>query len=144
MDELIHRKSWFKRNWKWAVPVGGCFLIIIALVMFAGSLILGISSMVSESQAYEDAMASAQQNERLIELIGEPIETSGISSGNIQYSNGAGNADLSIPIKGPIGEATIRVIGSGKNDNWRYEIMEVTVSGNDETIDLLEDFNRLK
>jgi hypothetical protein len=28
MEENITQQNWFNRNWKWAVPTGGCLLII--------------------------------------------------------------------------------------------------------------------
>lgn len=137
MEQDIQPKNWFNRNWKWAVPVGGCFLVIVAIIVFAGSLIWGVTSMMSDSQAYKDAMANARSNSVLVDRIGEPIERQGMSSGSINYSNGVGEADLRIPIEGPKGKATIRVIGSGTDENWNYELMEVHFEEKDEVIDLL-------
>ncbi len=137
MEGDIQPKSWFNRNWKWVVPVGGCSLIIIAIIVFAGSLIWGVSSLMSDSQAYKDAMVNARSNSVLVDRIGEPIETHGMSSGSIDYSNGVGSADLRIPIEGPKGKAIILVIGSGTGENWKYELMEVHFEEKDEVIDLL-------
>jgi len=138
MEEIEERKGWFGRNWKWAVPTGGCLLIIILLVVFAGSLFFGITSMMSDSQAYQDSMEAAQKNEALIELIGEPIEPNGYNGGSLNYDNGIKSAELNIPIKGPNGEANIFVVGEGINDNWTYQTMEVHIEGTREIIDLLE------
>jgi hypothetical protein len=138
MEEIEERKGWFGRNWKWAVPTGGCLLIIILIVVFFGSLIFGITSMMTDSQAYQDAMAAAQKNEALIELLGEPIEPNGVNGGSWNISNGIKSAELTIPIKGPNGEATIFVVGEGINDSWTYQTMEVHIEDSREIIDLLE------
>jgi len=138
MEDFEERKGWFGRNWKWAVPTGGCLLIIILLVVFAGSLFFGITSMMTDSQAYKDSMEAAQNNEALIELIGEPIEANGYNGGSIKYNNGISSAELNIPIKGPKGEANIFVVGESVNDNWTYQTMEVHLEGSREIIDLLE------
>jgi len=138
MEETQETKGWFGRNWKWAVPTGGCLIVIILLVIFAGSVFFGITSMMTDSQAYQDSMEAAQQNEALIELIGEPIETNGMNGGSLNYNNGVKSAELNIPIKGPNGEATIFVVGEGINDNWTYQTMEVHIEGSREIIDLLE------
>lgn len=138
MEEIEERKGWFGRNWKWAVPTGGCLLIIILLVVFFGSLFFGITSMMSDSQAHQDSMEAAQNNEALIELIGEPIETNGMNGGSLTINNGLKSADLRIPIKGPKGEATIFVVGEGVNDHWTYQTMEAHIEGSREIIDLLE------
>ncbi|NNC95170.1 MAG: hypothetical protein HKN92_06365 [Chitinophagales bacterium] len=139
MEEPIKGKSWFNRNWKWVVPTGGCLLVIILIVAFAGSLIWGVTSLMSDSQAYQDAMTEARNNSQVVQVLGEPIETNGMSGGSINYSNGYGTAELTIPIKGPNGEATILVEGSGADENWTYQKMEVSISDSDQVIDLLED-----
>lgn len=139
MEELIQRKSWFSRNWKWVLPTGGCLLAIVLIVAFAGSLIWGVTSLMSDSQAYQDAMEEATNNPKVLSLLGEPIETDGMSGGSINYSNGYGTAKLTIPIKGPNGKGTIRVEGSGVKENWTYEKMEVFIVKSDEIIDLLEE-----
>jgi hypothetical protein len=84
-------------------------------------------------------MTEARNNPEVIQLLGEPIETDGMSGGSINYSNGYGTAELSIPIKGPDGTATIHVEGSGADENWTYEKMEVLISDSNQIIDLLED-----
>jgi len=138
MEEIQEHKGWFGRNWKWALPTGGCLIVIILLVIFAGSVFFGITSMMTDSQAYQDSMEAAQQNEALIELIGEPIESNGMNGGSLNYSNGIKSAELNIPIKGPKGEATIFVVGEGIDDEWTYQSMEVHIEGSREIIDLLE------
>ena len=137
MEENIERKGWFSRNWKWVVPTGGCLLIIVLVIAFAGSLFFGINSMMTDSQAYKDSMEAVSTNEVVIEILGEPIEANGWKGGNFSYSNGYGSAELTIPIKGPKGEATIRVDGGGVGENWTYEVMEVYIDGTNEIIDLL-------
>jgi len=138
MEETQETKGWFGRNWKWAVPTGGCLIILILGVVFFASIFVGVTSMMTDSQAYQDSMEAAQKNEALIELIGEPIETNGMNGGSLNYNNGVKSAELNIPIKGPNGEATIFVVGEGINDNWTYQTMEVHIEGSREIIDLLE------
>jgi hypothetical protein len=138
MEEYQEHKGWFARNWKWVVPSGGCLLIIIFIIAFAGSLFFGLSSVMSDSQAYKDSMEAVQSNEEVIAILGEPIENNGIHGGNFSYKNGVSSAEFSIPIKGPKGEATIFVIGSGVDEDWNYETMEVHIEGSNKIIHLLE------
>ena len=138
MEEIIQHKSWFKRNWKWVVPTGGCLLFIILAIVLVGSIFVGVTGLMSDSPAYVDAMKKASTHKELIEQIGEPIEQNGIMGGSIKYSNGENSADITIPIKGDKGEATIRVEGSGTDKNWIYRTMEVYISDTDEIIDLLD------
>jgi len=144
MEENTHKKSWWKRNWKWVVPTGGCLGLILLFVIFAGSLFFGISSALSDSQASLDAMDKVKTNKNVIALLGEPIEQNGMTGGSYNYSNGHKTAEITIPIKGPYGEATIRVEGEGVDDNWSYNKMLVFISDTETVIDLLEEKSTIK
>lgn len=48
-----------------------------------------------------------------------------------------GNADLSIPIKGPKGEGTVHVVATKSEGKWRFEELDVVVAGDPARIDLL-------
>ena len=138
-NELIEQKSWWKRNWKWVVPTGGCLTLIILFIAFIGTIFFGATKMLSGSEPYQDSVAKAQNNEQVIELLGEPIETDGFMQGSINYSNDDGDADIRIPIKGPNGEGTIYVVGEKRNDVWTYSEQEVRIDKNNEVIDLLNE-----
>jgi hypothetical protein len=137
MEELQPQQSWWKRNWKWVVPVGGCLGLIIMMIVFFGALFFGISSAMDESQASLDAMAKIQTNEAAIDLLGEPIEKDGMGSISVSYVNGDKSIEQSIPVKGPKGTATIYVEGTGDDDAWLFSRMELQT--NDTSINLLEE-----
>lgn len=138
-NELIEQPSWWKRNWKWVVPVGGCLTIIILFIALVGVGIFGVSKMFSGSEPYAYALEQVQSNEQVIELLGEPIETNGIMQGSINFSNGDGSANISIPIKGPNGVGKIYVVGEKRNDTWTYSELEVRIQENSEVINLLDE-----
>lgn len=139
MDAQGDQRGWFSRNWKWAVPTGGCLLIIVLIVVFFSTLFVGVSSLFKESVPYQEALTRAQQNEWVIEALGEPIETTGMISGNVHYEGNGGQAQLSIPIKGPKGNGTIKVDANKQGDTWTYDQLEVVIDGEEEHIQLLED-----
>ena len=136
MEEIEARKNWFNRNWKWAVPSGGCLIVIILFIAFAGSMILGVSSLFTGSEPYKNALDEAQSNELVIAALGEPIEENGIAKGSINYNNGEGHCNLEIPLKGPNGKATLIVVADKYGDLWEYKIMEVQLSETEEVIPL--------
>ena len=138
-NELIEQKSWWNRNWKWVVPVGGCLTLIILFIAFLATVIFRATKMMSGSEPYQDSLTKAQQNEQVIELLGEPIETVGIMQGSISFSNNDGDADIRIPIKGPNGEGIIYVVAEKRNDVWTYSEQEVRIDQNNEVIDLLNE-----
>lgn len=137
MEDHIPQKSWFARNWGWAVPVGGCLTIIILFFIFLGSLIFGVSELITESVPYQDAIKKVNEDEYVINILGEPIETDGMMNGNLSYKNSKGLADISIPIKGPKGGAELYLVGTKENNQWTYTEMYVIIEETDEQIDLL-------
>jgi len=138
MEEEI-RQSWWKRNWKWVVPTGGCLTIIILFIILAGAAVFGITKAFSGTEPYQESIAKTQNNEQVIELLGEPIETDGIMQGSINFSNNDGSANIRIPIKGPKGEGTIYVVGEKLDGIWNYSELEVRIDQNNETINLLNE-----
>ncbi|KZS39841.1 hypothetical protein AWE51_09340 [Aquimarina aggregata] len=137
MEDHGQQKSWFARNWGWVVPLGGCLTIIVLFFVFLGSMIFGVSKLMTGSDPYKEGLAKVQQDEYVIEILGEPIETNGMMQGEISIKNSVGIANISVPIKGPKGEAKLYVVGNKRNDQWTYSDMYVIISGTDEQIDLL-------
>ncbi len=131
------KKSWWQRNWKWFVPTG-CLSLLLILALLIGGLVYGVSSLLTNSTPYNEAYSTAISNEHVIEVLGEPIETNGMTTGNLSFKNDTGEADLFIPIKGPKNEATIHIAGRKRSGSWSYDIFEVTIKNSSETIDLLE------
>ncbi|CAD5343311.1 hypothetical protein FLA105535_03309 [Flavobacterium bizetiae] len=136
-DEYVEvRKSWWERNWKWFVPTG-CVSILLIFVVFIASIFFGVTSMMTNSDAYKGAMIEAQKNKQVIEKLGSPIEDDGMTSGSINTTNDSGNCDLQIPIKGPKGKATLFVVAQ-KKGTWKYSEMSVLIKNTKEEIDLLK------
>lgn len=135
-DYVEVRKSWWQRNWKWFVPTG-CVSILLIFVLFIVSIFFGVTSMMTNSDAYKGAMTEAQKNKLVIEKLGSPIEDDGMTSGSINTSNDSGNCDLQIPIKGPKGKATLFIVAE-KKGTWKYSEMTVLIKATNEEIDLLK------
>ncbi|MFS4492449.1 cytochrome c oxidase assembly factor Coa1 family protein [Maribacter sp. 2308TA10-17] len=136
-NELVEYPSWWKRNWKWVVPVGGCLSLIVLFIVFLGSVFYGVTSALEESQPYEYALEKINQDPEIASVLGTPIEKDGMIQGNYKYSNGKKSADMKIPISGPNGSGTLFVEATGEDDNWTYNVIRVEIKDN-ESIDLLE------
>ena len=138
MEEQVQQKGWFGRNWMWVVPVGGCLTIILLFIFGIGAAIFGVSEVMKGSAPYELAVGEAMHNEELIAILGEPIETNGIMQGNLNFKNGSGSADISIPLKGPNGEATVFIKGEKEDGQWTYDEFYILLESNNERINLLD------
>lgn len=129
------KKSWFRRNWLWFVPSMGCLTLIVFFILG----VVGIFSLINNSEPTQQAIEIASKNTKVIELLGEPIEKYGIPTGEMTYSSDSGNrVDFKIPIKGPKGNATLIVKGTETNDVWSYEKLYILIRENNEEINLLD------
>ena len=137
-NELVEYPSWWKRNWKWVVPVGGCLGLLVIFLLFVGSVFWGVTSALEGSQPYEYALEKINQDDEITEVLGTPIEKDGMIQGSYDYSNGKKTANMKIPIAGPKGKGILFVKASGQNDDWTYNVIRVEIKDN-ESIDLLEE-----
>ncbi len=131
------QKSWFSRNKTWVLPTGGCLIIVVLIVVFITSLVSGVTTLFKKSEPYQFALEQATESEWVVNKIGEPIEADGLTTGNVNFSDGDGTAELSIPIKGNKDEATILVIATKTDDAWRYDSLTITVDDTKEVYNLL-------
>lgn len=142
MNEQVQQKSWFSRNWMWAVPTAGCgcgcLVIILIFVFGIGAAFFGVSKLIDNAEPVEYALEQAENNEKVRTILGESIEKYGIPSGNISLDNHDGSVDFSIPIKGEKGKGTLVVKGKKSSGDWSYESMYVRVKETQEKINLLD------
>ncbi len=131
------QKNWFQRNWKWFVPTG-CLTTIILFVLLIGSIFWGVTSMIKNSDTYKYPMELANNNREVISFLGTPIESVFMIQGSISSSGPAGNASLSIPIKGPKGKGVIYIVAEKKAGRWEYEVLEIEIEGITERIQLIK------
>jgi hypothetical protein len=136
--EAQNQKSWFSQNWIWVVPVGGCLTLIILGIFGLGAAFFGISEVVKSSEPYEFAIEESMHNAELVSILGEPIETDGMMQGTINFKNKSGNVDISVPLRGPNGEATIFIKGEKEDGTWTYEEFYVVIKETSEKINLLD------
>jgi hypothetical protein len=133
------RPNWWKRNWKWALPVGCLLPILLCGGGFAAFffLVYGVvTGSIKSSDAYEEAMTRARANPDVVMALGEPIESGFWISGTINVNGASGNLNVSIPISGPKGSGTLYVVGRKSAGRWQYSMMEVELPGRDSNIDV--------
>lgn len=134
------QKNWWQRNWKWALPAGGCLTVVVLIVIFVFTLVKGVSNMFKESAPYQTAMAKAKESSWVTDRLGEPIEVSGATQGNVNYSTSSSEADLRIPIKGPKNDGFLMVWGKKTgDDDWTYKYIKFELSETGEVYDLINE-----
>jgi hypothetical protein len=129
--------NWWKRNWKWFVPLG-CFSTVVLFVVFVGSVVLIVFSAVKSTDVYKDAFARTKAHPAVIEALGSPITEGFLVSGNTNVNGASGEANLSIPITGPKGKGTIYVAAKKSLGQWNYSGLVLEIAKTHQRIDLLQ------
>jgi Cytochrome oxidase complex assembly protein 1 len=117
---------------------GGCAVILAGMAaVFAAIFFISFSGL-AHSAAVAEAVSRAGATVQVQEALGTPIERDWFTTGNIEISNGDSSADVRIPIKGPKGRATIHAVGyKRQGEKWVFTVLEVTIAGSQESINLL-------
>ena len=110
--------NWWKRNWKWFVPLG-CFTMALLFLAFVGSILVIVFSAMKSTDVYKEALARAKADPAVIEAA-------------------SGESNLAIPISGPKGKGTIYVSANKSLGQWNYSGLVVEVGQTHERIDLLQ------
>lgn len=118
------KPNWWGRNWKWVVPVG-CLTPLLCCGGFVTVILGVVFGAIKSSDVYTEAMKRARASQEVIALTGEPIEAGMFPTGNIAIHNLRGNADLTIPISGPKGHASLRAVAERNNGPWEFSKLEV-------------------
>jgi hypothetical protein len=134
-EDSQQKKILWQRNWKWLIPIGALVIIAVFALLFAGlSLVFGI---IKSSDVYKNAVAVASLDAAVQEEIGAPITTGFFVFGSLEISGSSGQADLTIPITGPNGKATIIAVAYKSEGQWIFTTLEVEIKTNQKRIDLL-------
>ncbi len=133
--------GWWERNWKWAVPSGCLFLLLLAAVG-VGGLFYGVMSLMRNSDAYRLALGEVRRSPEAVAALGEPIEEGWFVSGNIHTSNDSGAADISFPVQGPKSAATVHVRASRAGGVWKLTYLGLELRNFSERVELIPEQDR--
>mgnify|MGYP001823520832 FL=1 len=64
-NELLPEKSWWNRNWTWALPVGGCLTVLIIIGVSIGTIFFSVTSMLDDSVPLEYALKKINEDQEL-------------------------------------------------------------------------------
>jgi hypothetical protein len=135
--ENTQPRGWWSRNWKWVVPVGCIVPTVVCAGICGGIVALGLG-MLKSSWAFSEGVELARHDPKVIEELGEPIETGWQISGNVNVNGPSGEAELSIPLSGPKKQGTLFVVAKKRTGEWKFEKAEVQVEGRPDKINLLQ------
>lgn len=130
-NEISKQKSWWKKNWKWFVPVCGVILLLIAIFFSSGMgrITADFAQAYSDTELYENAVNKVEADQRVKKLLGniEPIEKMAILEGETKYSNDNQTVNSTIRIIGTKGKARMDISAYRENNKWIYSKINVRI-----------------
>lgn len=135
-NEIIEQPSWWKRNWKWALPTGGCLTIILVMVAFIGYGVYKVSDAFSNGTsifAFAKVVKTVQEHPQVIETLGKPID---IETDNYDPMIENDALDIEMILDGSKSDGVLKVKAHKVNEEWVYEIFTVTLDDTQEVLDL--------
>ncbi|MBG6131374.1 hypothetical protein IWQ47_002757 [Aquimarina sp. EL_43] len=142
MNELISKKSWWNRNWKWTLPTIGIVVCIFVFFMMTGNAAFRYGSVYVQPNLTENALEIAKKNDRVIEKLGKlsPIDFFRLLEGEVEYSNHNTSIALTVGIRGTKGKAKLDIVANKKGVNWEYQKITVRIKKpKKESITILEE-----
>src|SRR5687767_3382388 len=115
----------------------GCGVLFFGAIAFVAFVFF--ASMRSAAP-YQDGIARAKADPRVIQALGAPVEPGWFVSGNINTSGRSGEANLDIPLKGSKQNGSLHIVGTKEGGRWTYTRMLMTPDKG-EPIDLLGENN---
>jgi hypothetical protein len=113
--------------------------LVLLLAAAPVMLFMLISGQVKSSEVYVEALSAARSDADLTEDIGKPIEDGLFPGGSFQISGPSGYAEISIPISGPRGSATVYGVAEKSIGEWSFTDLIVEVEGSGHRINLLDE-----
>lgn len=129
MNELISKKNWWNRNWKWVLPTTGIVVCIFVFFMMTGNAAFRYGSVFVQPNLTENALEIAKKNDRVIEKLGElsPVDFFRLLEGEVEYSNHNTSIALTVGIRGTKGKAKLDIVAYKKGANWEYQKITVRI-----------------
>jgi hypothetical protein len=118
---------------------GGCAMALGVVALLGVAVFALVMSFMKGADACQMPLKAAQESELMRAELGEPITMGWLVSGNIQINNGDGTADVTVPVSGPKGSASIHTVGTKKDGGpWSFTKMQATIEASGKQVDLLK------
>lgn len=142
MEDQIHQ-SWWQRNWKWALPTGGCLTILIVIFSFVGYGVYQFADKLTDETsllAFIDVIQEVQKSPEVKEALGTPLRFDGLQEENYDPKD-RNHLDLDFKIQGRKQDGRLRVIAYKIENRWHYTTFTVIPEKTGKIIDLKEQAN---
>jgi Cytochrome oxidase complex assembly protein 1 len=111
--------------------------LLLLLCLFVGGIVVAVFSSIKSSEPAKHAVTVAAQDSRVQAALGSPVKPGWIPGGSINVAGSSGEADLNIPLEGPLHKGTLYVVARKSEGEWTYQKLAVRIEDSEERIDLL-------
>ena len=125
-----------RRRLVWIV-VAAFLGVLLLVVLFIGAIAAAVLGSMRSSEPYRFAMQTATHDPRVLSRLGSPVKAGLWVNGTINIRNDSGDADLSIPVQGPLHKGTIHIVAKKSEGEWTYQRLTLKVESGSERLDLL-------
>jgi hypothetical protein len=130
------QRSWWQRNWKWAVPLGSVSALAV-IALFVAAVAALVFTTIRREDLYREAVARAKASPAVQAELGSPVHEGWWMLGRLRTRGSWGIARFSVPLKGTAKNGTLYVWANKSAERWTYERLEVAVEGRPGRISLL-------
>lgn len=121
-----------RKNIKWILLGALGFILFLSLVSFIVYFVLNMM----KGDAYQQSLATIQNNQDVIARIGTPITPSWYVLGSISSSGPNGTAALQYAINGSISSGKVYLYATKFDGQWNIDRLTVSIDGSGERITL--------
>lgn len=135
-NEIEEQPSWWKRNWKWALPTGGCLTLMIIFFSVIGYFVYKVSDAFSEGTslfAFAKVVKTVQEDPVLIEVLGKPID---LQTDSYDPISNPGVMDFEMVLDGFKSDGVLKVSARQIDGEWVFDKFTVTLDDTQEVLDL--------
>ena len=118
-----------KKTHIWLIVLGVLVILAVLLVGFVVSIFYGVMKVLRSSDVYKMSLQDAHASPCVVTKLGEPFDASGGPDGNINEKNSEGDADITIPLKGPNGAGTLHSVASRAGGVWTITTLALATGG---------------
>lgn len=120
-----------------AFGCGGCAVLVLASLVFLAGVFAVVFAFIRNTEPVQASLAAARASTELKQALGEPIEMGWLVTGNVNSENNQTDAEVTVPVAGPRGMASIHTVGTRTGSaKWQFSEMTATVDGTGQVIDL--------
>lgn len=124
-NQLVPKKPWLYRNWKWLVPVVFVILLLVFVIIITKDIITGMGTAMADPALIEQAKEKAQNNPEVTSYFGTELQVGSIIEGDVLIHENGKTIRVTFPLKGNKGSGMIDIYAHLAYEKWKHDSIDV-------------------